>query len=143
MSAKNKIQDKGRGENSCSDKKCPIHGESKLRGRSFVGSVTSDKMSKTVVVSWTRKFFVKKFERYERRQSKINAHNPECMNAKKGDVVRITETRPLSKTKHFIVTEVLGAESKKDHIKVETIEAEEIKEAPSSKKREDAKSEEE
>ena len=114
---------------SCTDKHCPVHGGLKLRGRNFVGTVTSDRMSKTVVVSWTRRFFVKKFERYERRLSKINAHNPPCMAAKKGDIVRITETRPLSKTKHFTVSEIIGSESKKEHIKTETIEEETAKES--------------
>jgi small subunit ribosomal protein S17 len=139
MATKSTIQENK--SNGCQDKNCPIHGATRLRGRGFVGTVASDKMSKTVVVSWTRKFFVPKFERYERRLSKINAHNPDCLNAKKGDVVRIVETRPLSKTKHFTVTEILGAESKKAHLKVEEIEAAEAKEALAKKR--EQKSEEE
>jgi small subunit ribosomal protein S17 len=132
-------------DKNCKDKNCPIHGDVKVRGRSFVGTVISDKMSKTVVVGWTRRFFVKKFERYERRQSKINAHNPDCIDAKKGDVVRISETRPLSKTKHFTIVEIIGQETKKEHIKTETIEEETAKEAITLKKREEkqAKSDEE
>ena len=106
-------------KSECSDKNCPFHGHVKLRGRSFVGLVVSDKMIKTVVVAWTRRLFVKKFERYEKKRSKINAHNPECINAKKGDLVKITETRPLSKTKTFVVTELIGRASKKESIKAE------------------------
>ncbi|MBN1455027.1 MAG: 30S ribosomal protein S17, partial [Methanomicrobia archaeon] len=40
-----------------------------------------------------------------KRQSKIHAHNPPCINAKVGDIVKIAECRPLSKTKSFVVVE--------------------------------------
>ncbi|MBN1792343.1 30S ribosomal protein S17 [Candidatus Woesearchaeota archaeon] len=123
MVGKNTKSKAAQDASTCTDKNCPIHGTAKVRGRALVGTITSDKMSKTVVVAWTRKFFVKKYERYEVRKSKINAHNPECINAKKGDRVKIVETRPLSKTKHFIVTEILGAETKKEHVKSEEIAA--------------------
>jgi small subunit ribosomal protein S17 len=82
------------------------------KGRKFVGIVTSDKMAKTVTVEWERRKYIKKYERYERRRSVVKAHNPETINAKKGEKVAIMETRPLSKTKHFIVTEVLSREKK-------------------------------
>jgi small subunit ribosomal protein S17 len=108
----------------------------KTRGRTFVGTVTSDKMSRTVVVHWERRFYVKKFERYERRQSKVNAHNPEEIGAKKGDIVKIVETRPLSKTKHFIVTEILGKASAKQVVKIENIEEATAAEELAAKKKE-------
>jgi small subunit ribosomal protein S17 len=76
-------------------------------GRKFVGIVTSDKMHKTVTVEWERTHYIKKYERYERRRSQVKAHNPEHINAKQGQKVVIMETRPLSKTKNFIVIEVL------------------------------------
>lgn len=79
-----------------------------LRGRTFEGTVISDKMRKTVTVEWGRKNFVPKFERYEKRRTRVKAHNPENINAKTGDFVRIKETRPLSKTKNFIVTEIIN-----------------------------------
>jgi len=75
------------------------------RGRSFVGRVISDKMQKTVTVQWERKFYIPKYERHEKRLSKVKARNPDNINAKKGDLVRIAECRPLSKTVHFIVME--------------------------------------
>ncbi|MAG38734.1 30S ribosomal protein S17 [Candidatus Woesearchaeota archaeon] len=78
------------------------------RGRIFEGKVVSDKMHKTVVVRWEGKKYVPKYERYERTFTKVKAHNPEDINAKQGDFVRIMETRPLSKTKNFIVVEVLN-----------------------------------
>jgi len=77
-----------------------------LRGRIFEGKVISDKMHKTVTVEWERRKFVPKFERYEKRRTKVKAHNPESINAKTGDLVIIMETRPLSKTKNFIVIEI-------------------------------------
>ena len=91
------------------------------RGRTFIGLVTSDKMAKTVIVEWGRKVYVSKYERYEKKKSKVNAHNPEEINAKKGDIVKIVETRPLSKTKHFIVVEIIGEKSTRDSVKEESI----------------------
>jgi small subunit ribosomal protein S17 len=80
------------------------------RGRTFTGIVTGDKMSKTVTVEWPRRIFIKKFERYQRRRSKVKAHNPTEIDARVGDKVLIMETRPLSKTKHFIVIKKLAVE---------------------------------
>jgi len=76
------------------------------RGRTFTGTVVSDKMDKTVVVEFERKKFVQKYERYEPRQTKIKAHSPEDIDAREGDTVEIKETRPISKTKNFIVTKI-------------------------------------
>ena len=82
-----------------------------VRGKTFVGKVVSAKMHKTVVVEWERRTLIPKFERYEKRRSKVSAHNPESINAKEGDMVRIQETRPLSKTKNFTVIEILGEQN--------------------------------
>jgi small subunit ribosomal protein S17 len=81
-----------------------------LRGRTFVGTVISSKMQKTVTVEWERKNYLKKYERYEKRRSKIKAHNPESINAKEGDIVKIMECRPISKTKNFMVIGIVGQE---------------------------------
>lgn len=78
-----------------------------VRGKTFVGKVVSAKMHKTVVVEWERRTLIPKFERYEKRRSKVSAHNPEHINAQEGDLVKIQETRPLSKTKNFAVVQVL------------------------------------
>jgi len=77
------------------------------RGKSFVGKVVSAKMHLTVVVEWERRVLVPKFNRYTKRRSKVSAHNPVEINAKEGDIVRIKEIRPLSKTKNFTVIEIL------------------------------------
>jgi small subunit ribosomal protein S17 len=77
------------------------------RGATFTGIVKSAKMSKTVTVEWERRKFIPKYERYEKRRTRIKAHNPEHINAKEGDKVVIKETKPISKTKHFIVVEII------------------------------------
>ena len=93
---------------SCNDNSCPFHGRLKCRGKIFTGVVISTKMQKTVTVEFERRYFLPKYERYEKRRTRIKAHNPDCVNAKDGDIVRISECRPLSKTKNFVVIENLG-----------------------------------
>jgi len=88
---------------TCQDKKCPFHGNVRVRGRILEGKVVSDKMLRNVIVQIDYLHYVKKYKRYERRRSRIPAHNPPCINAKVGDIVVIGETRPLSKTVHFVV----------------------------------------
>jgi small subunit ribosomal protein S17 len=94
-------------EGTCEDANCPFHGNLKIHGKQFVGVVSSDKMSKTVTVTWERRVYLPKYERYEKKRSKVKAHNPECINAKEGDTVKIMECRPLSKLKNFVVIEKL------------------------------------
>ncbi len=94
----------------CNDPKCPFHGRLSVRGRTLQGIVVSDRMMKTVTVEIERLKSIPKYERYERRTSKIHAHNPPCINAKVGDRVEIGECRRLSKTKSFVVIRKLGGE---------------------------------
>ncbi len=92
-------------EKACEDPNCPFHGSLPVRGQIIEGEVVSDRAPKTVVVvrSYLKK--IAKYERYEKRRSKIHAHNPPCINARVGDMVKIAECRPLSKTKSFVVIE--------------------------------------
>jgi len=92
----------------CDDKNCHVHGNLKIRTKSFVGTVVSDKMRRTVTISWGQIKKIPKYERVEKRKTVVYAHNPPCINAKKGDKVVINETRPLSKIKRFVVTKVIG-----------------------------------
>lgn len=92
----------------CTDSKCPFHGKMTVHGRMFVGTVVSDKMQNTVTVEWDWQKHIAKYERFEKRKTKLKAHNPPCINAKDGEKVRIIETRPISKTKKFVVVERLG-----------------------------------
>jgi small subunit ribosomal protein S17 len=91
----------------CTDKNCPVHGTLSTRGRVLEGVVISDKMHSTVVIRRDYVRYVPKYERYKKASSRISAHNPECISAKVGDSVKIAECRPLSKTKNFVVVEVL------------------------------------
>ena len=92
----------------CSDIHCPFHGNLKTRGRIFEGEVVGSKMAKTIRVKWERLRYLKKYERYMKVTTRISAHNPPCINAKEGDRVKIMETRPISKTKSFVVIKIMG-----------------------------------
>ena len=94
---------------TCGDRDCPFHGALSVRGRVLDGVVVTAKMDKTVIVEREYLQFSPKYVRYERRRSHIPSHNPPCINAKKGERVRIAECRPLSKTVSFVVVEKLEA----------------------------------
>jgi len=80
--------------------------ESAARTKSRTGTVVSDKMDKTVVVSVERQFAHPLYTKRITRHSKFHAHDEE--NAyREGDVVRIEETRPLSKKKRWRVVELV------------------------------------
>lgn len=68
--------------------------------KSRVGVVVSDIMDKTIVVSVRRQFVHPKYGKILRQTKKFYAHD-EKNEGKVGDTVRITETRPLSKTKRW------------------------------------------
>jgi len=71
-----------------------------------VGVVVSDKMQKTVVVAVQDTFQHPLYGKTQRRMTKYKVHD-EGNTAGVGDRVRITETRPLSKTKRWRVSEIL------------------------------------
>ena len=75
-----------------------------------VGTVSSDKMTKTVVVSVDRKVMHPKYRRYVRRTTKFMAHDE--MTAGIGDKVRIEETRPMSARKRWRVIEIIQKAAK-------------------------------
>jgi small subunit ribosomal protein S17 len=77
----------------------------KHRRQEKVGLVTSDKMTKTVVVRVERQVQHRKYRRYIRRRTKFMAHDE--MGAHTGDIVRIVETRPLSARKRWRVVEIV------------------------------------
>ena len=74
--------------------------------KSLVGEVVSDKMDKTVVVRTVSRVPHPRFGKIVKHTAKFHAHD-EKNEAKTGDKVRITETRPLSKTKRWRLVEVL------------------------------------
>ncbi|MCK5282748.1 MAG: 30S ribosomal protein S17 [Nanoarchaeota archaeon] len=97
-------------ENKCEDNKCPFHGKIKVRGRIFVGTVIAAKMQRTATIEWTRRIIIPKYERYARKKTKLKAHNPDCIKAEDGEIVKIMECTPISKTVNFVIVEKLGKE---------------------------------
>lgn len=88
----------------------PAAKESRANRSQKVGTVTSDKMQKTVVVRVDRLVRHRKYRRYVRRTSKFMAHDE--MGATVGDKVRIVETRPLSARKRWRVIEIVQKAAK-------------------------------
>ena len=76
--------------------------------RILIGTVTSDKTDKTVTVLVERKVKHPLYGKIIRRSKKYHAHD-EANEYRTGDVVRIEETRPISKTKSWAVLDRLVA----------------------------------
>ena len=70
------------------------------------GRVVSNKMQKTVTVLVERQVKHGLYGKYIKRSTKLHAHDEQ--GCKEGDVVRVAECRPLSKTKNWRVVEVLA-----------------------------------
>ncbi len=83
------------------DPQTPTRGRRKVR----TGIVTSDKMTKTVTVSLTRRFAHPDYGKQVTRTSKVKARNDK--EARVGDTVRVMETRPLAKTVRWRVLEIV------------------------------------
>ncbi|HUF73517.1 MAG TPA: 30S ribosomal protein S17 [Gammaproteobacteria bacterium] len=78
--------------------------------RRIVGRVVSNKMNKSVTVSVERLVKHPVYGKYIRRTTKIVAHD-EANECKEGDVVAISECRPISKTKAWRVVEIVSAQA--------------------------------
>jgi small subunit ribosomal protein S17 len=76
--------------------------------RSMVGKVVSNKMDKTVVVLVERLSRHRLYKKVVRSRKKFKAHDAENA-CQVGDVVRISESRPLSKEKRWVVEEIVRA----------------------------------
>ncbi|MBU2612735.1 MAG: 30S ribosomal protein S17 [Nanoarchaeota archaeon] len=90
----------------CKDRECPFHGNLKTHGRIFKGIVVS-KHDKRIAVEMERMVYVKKYERYSKKKTKIHARLPRCVDkdVKIGNWVKVKECRPLSKIIHFVFLE--------------------------------------
>jgi small subunit ribosomal protein S17 len=75
--------------------------------RKMIGTVTSDKMSKTVVVEVNRYSLDPVYKKYVKRRTKYKAHD-ETNQYKVGDRVEIQEHRPLSREKRFAVVRLVA-----------------------------------
>lgn len=77
-----------------------------IRGAVKEGIVVSTKAKNTAIVQRDYFIYNHKYKRKERRKSRIPCHN--IIDAKVGDKVKIAETRRISKTKSWIIIEILG-----------------------------------
>ena len=90
--------------------KLPPHPDTPLDSMALkerVGTVVSDKMDKTVVVAVENRFPHPIYRKTVSRTKRYKVHDQDN-SCKVGDRVRITETRPLSRTKRWTVAEVLS-----------------------------------
>ncbi|MEJ1096823.1 MULTISPECIES: 30S ribosomal protein S17 [unclassified Pseudoxanthomonas] len=74
--------------------------------RTVEGRVVSSKMDKTVTVLVERQVKHPLYGKYIRRSTKLHAHDADN-SCKEGDVVRVTEIAPMSKTKNWRVVEIV------------------------------------
>lgn len=77
-----------------------------MTNKVYTGKVVSNKMEKTVVVAVTRMFQHPVYKKTVKKVSKFKAHD-EVNQCKIGDEVKITETRPMSRDKRWLVLEIL------------------------------------
>ena len=101
----------------CKDRLCPVHGDRKLkmRGRTFEGVVIK-KLPGRITIQFERMLKLSKYERYEKRKTKIHARLPSCISdtVEVGDLIQIAETRPISKMIHFVVSKVIKKKEMKE-----------------------------
>ena len=89
------------------DKHDPFFSNIGIRGRIFVGKVISVKSQKTAKIEFERRILIPKYERYEKRRTRLFVHIPDSIPVGLGDIVRCGECRPISKTKNFVIIEKL------------------------------------
>jgi len=83
------------------------HGDARGTRRTITGTVTSDKMDKTVVVTVVRRVRDRRFHKFITRRVKYKAHD-EHNTCEVGDLVELVEARPMSKTKRWRVIRTLA-----------------------------------
>lgn len=120
---KARTQKKEESKNSeCKDRLCPIHGSEpvKLRGRVFEGTVIR-KFHDRAVIEFERVLYDSKYERYEKRKTKLHAKLFKCKEnqVEVGDLIKIEECRPLSKIIHFVVTGIVTKMNKENKEKTQ------------------------
>lgn len=83
------------------------------RGRKIevVGEVVSDKMDKTISVLIYRTVRHQKYGKYLKKTSVFKAHDEKSL-AKNGDLVKIRESKPISKTKRWVLVEIVESVQK-------------------------------
>jgi small subunit ribosomal protein S17 len=116
----------------CDDRHCPFHGHLSVRGQIFEATVVSTAMQRTAVVERTILRPIPKYERIAKRRRRYLVHDPPCLKVRVGRLVRVAETRPLSKTVTFCIVEDLGDAARRTS-------GEEVVPIPSTPPKEEAK----
>ncbi len=95
----------------CKDQSCPYHGTTRIRGKITQGVVVSKKSKNTVIIRRDYVQFIKKYQRYERRNTRLACHLPDCLlsEIEIGDLVKVGESRKISKSKAFIILEKISS----------------------------------
>src|SRR3989338_3781652 len=88
-------------------KNCPFTGGLVVKKELLTGRVIKKDTNKSATIEWNRPFFVPKYERFALRRSRLRVHNPPCLDAQVGQQVLVAGTRPLSKTKHHVIIQIL------------------------------------
>ena len=88
-------------------KAAPVKAAAKKIERTVTGKVTSNKMDKTITVLVERKVKHPLYGKYINQSNKFHAHD-EKNEINEGDVVQITEHKPISKSKSWVVTKVVS-----------------------------------
>ena len=100
-----------------------MQSNSRSNRKERVGVVISDKMDKTITVQVDRVSRHPVYNRSIRKATKFKAHD-ETNTAKLGDIVRIQETRPLSKTKRWRLVEVVKRSTGSGSVELKSVENE-------------------
>lgn len=85
--------------------------------RRLTGVVTSNKMDKSVLVVITRSYRHPLYKKVVHSQKKVMAHDE--LGCEIGDQVKIVESRPISKRKHWVVEEILQREIAGEEVEME------------------------
>jgi len=85
------------------------------RGRIFEGTVTR-KFPKRIAIEFERTLFIKKYERFAKKKTRIHARLPDQMadQIQIGDLVQVQECRPLSKIIHAVVIKKIKSVEEKE-----------------------------
>ncbi|MBW6466817.1 MAG: 30S ribosomal protein S17 [Brevefilum sp.] len=87
--------------------------------RRLVGTVVSDKMQKTAVVEVERVYRHPLYHKVVRTAKAFKVHDE--LGASVGDKVRIVESKPISRTKHWVIEEILRVEERSEEDSVEEL----------------------
>ncbi len=83
-----------------------MEAKAQTKKKTYLGRVKSNKMNKTIVVAIETRILHNLYKKYVQYTKTVKAHDEEN-NANVGDLVRIMESRPLSKDKHWRLTEIV------------------------------------